>query len=474
MALGLGLGIQFTRRMGAGIDAQAQAHYNRVIADNGVIPSGLNGVNNFFKTVKAIYGTSDITTAISVGLDAQVLGYNLGAGVGTTAGQAAQILYSCSGASGDVEQTVASSQPLLLVHSGANYFFSPDASGNNCTSPNAVVNQISGNLEIICNVNITNSNAFNITKIGNYAFYKLTNNLLILNVNGISYTSTAQLSVFGDVFLKVTRESSNGNITFFTSTDGINYTQLGLTISGLSGAMATSTNEIIVCNQAVQSSILAKVYRATISNSIGGSPVVDFNPNSYNAATSQTQWTSSTGEVWTINTGTATTGYKGALVSKTIVQGDGIDDRLTSGTLPTRQYFTRFAAFNYLVGQSPEYIIAGNPVETHLIYFNAGILRLYNTAQEINVSGGAIANNLQLITGDYNGASSKVRRNNAADVTGTTGAATSTIINLFSSGSGSFPSNAIINTEIDAVAVSNDTQKTAMYNYIRSINNNAF
>jgi hypothetical protein len=408
-----------------------------------------------------------------VGLDAQVLGYKLGAGAGTTAGQAAQKLYSCSGSSGDVVQTTAASQPLLLVHSGANYFFSPDASGNNCTAPNAVVNQISGNLEIICNVNITNSNAFNITKIGNYAFYKLTNNFLLLNVNGISYTSTAQLSVFGDVFLKVTRESSNGNITFFTSTDGITYTQLGLTISGLSGAMATSTNQIVVCNQAVQSSILAKVYRATISNSIGGSPVVDFNPNQYNAATSQTQWTSSTGEVWTINTGTATSGYKGQIVTKTTIQGDGIDDRLTSGTLATRQYFTRFAAFNPFNLSPTGYIISGNPLETHLIYKSSNQIQLYNTPSQIQVSG-SLSNNLQLITGDYNGASSKVRRNNAADVTGTTGAATSTIINLFSSGAGTLFSNSIINTLIDAVAVSNDTQKTAMYNYIRSINNAAF
>jgi hypothetical protein len=64
-----------------------------------------------------------------------------------------------------VVQTTAASQPLLLVHEGANYFFSTDASGNNCTTPNAVVNQISGDLEIICNAKTTNSNAFNITKI---------------------------------------------------------------------------------------------------------------------------------------------------------------------------------------------------------------------------------------------------------------------------------------------------------------------
>jgi hypothetical protein len=470
--LSLGIGIPF-RRMGAGIDAQAQAHYNRVIADGGLIPSGLAGVNNFFKTVKGIYGTSDITTAISVGLDAQVLGYKLGAGAGTTAGQAAQKLYSCSGSSGDVVQTTAASQPLLLVHSGANYFFSPDASGNNCTAPNAVVNQISGNLEIICNVNITNSNAFNITKIGNYAFYKLTNNFLLLNVNGISYTSTAQLSVFGDVFLKVTRESSNGNITFFTSTDGITYTQLGLTISGLSGAMATSTNQIVVCNQAVQSFILAKVYRATISNSIGGAPVVDFNPNQYNAATSQTQWTSSTGEVWTVNTGTASTGYKGQIVTKTIVMSDGVDDFISVTGLTSRQYFTRYVAcIPYTNPNTAPRIISGN-ADTHLIFkTGAGAFEAFNGLQLAFT--GELVNILQALIVDYNSTNSKTFVNNAGETSGSTGTTSSTAVSLFGSVTGTTLSNAVINTVIQPISVDNSTTRTAMYNYIRSINNNAF
>ena len=50
---------------GTAIDAQAQAHYNRVIADGGVIPKGLAGCSAYFTAVKAIYATSDITTAIA-------------------------------------------------------------------------------------------------------------------------------------------------------------------------------------------------------------------------------------------------------------------------------------------------------------------------------------------------------------------------------------------------------------------------
>jgi hypothetical protein len=384
-----------------------------------------------------------------------------------------------------VVQTTAASQPLLLVHSGANYWFSSGVAGNFVSTPNAAGNDFSITMDIIVKAAPSNWSGNFIPLIaknidntaGNVAFYFMTisGKRLYLQIGGQAATSSVGHS-FNDNetgWVRVTYNGTTQKANFYTSTDGTSWSLLG-TEQNILIASVPSINTTLTVGLAKSLNIFTgKIHRATISNSIGGAPVVDFNPNQYNAANSQTQWTSSTGEVWTIATGTATTGYKGQIVTKTTIQGDGVDDRLTSGTLPTRQYFTRFAAFNYLVSQAPEYIIAGNPVETHLIYFNTPFLRLYNPGLEINVSG-AIANNLQLITGDYNGASSKVRRNNAADATGTTGAATSTIINLFSSGSGTLPSNAIINTEIDAVAVSNDTQKTAMYDYIRSINGNAF
>ena len=351
--LGLGIGIPF-RRMGAGIDAQAQAHYDRVIADGGLIPSGLVGVNNFFKTVKGIYGTSDITTAISVGLDAQVLGYKLGAGAGTTAGQAAQKLYSCSGSSGDVEQTVASSQPLLLVHSGANYWFGSAVSGNYCSTPNAAANQITGDIEIIVKANI-NNDATNQAFVAKYLsssqflFRKNSSNFLQLigsktaGAEDINATSTATISS-GVKWVKITRQASSGNTYFYTSTDGVTYTQLGAMVSTTAGNFVNGTDAINVGIFSTSGNpYLGAIYRLTISNSIGGAPVVEFNPNQYNAATSQTQWTSTTGEVWTINTGTATGGYKGLIVDKTYIQNDGVDDFLiatTSGSGIKSQYFT--------------------------------------------------------------------------------------------------------------------------------------
>ena len=480
----IGIGLRIGLFGSGSIDAQAQAHYNRVIADGGVVPAGVSGTNAFFNAVKTIYATSDITTAVSVGVDAHYLGYKMGAGAGATSGQAVQKLYSCAGSSGDVVQTTAASQPLLLAHNGAssdNYWYSPRVTGNFVSSPNATVNQISGNIEIIIRYQSNTSGIVQTllmkgnTTSYNYAFdISNTNNLRFIFGGFEVISSSAAVNPLTLQYYKVTRNSSTGSVQFFTSSDGITYTQLGTTQSSTSGNLPTNTVQLVIGDNTAftGNGSQGNIYRATIANSIGGTPVVDFNPSTYNASTSQTQWTSTTGEVWTINTGTASTGYKGVLVDRTIVQGDGVDDRLTSGTLTSRQYFTRYAVLNYLTGQFSEYIISGNPTETHLIYFAINLL-FYNTANEITVSG-ATANNLQLITGDYNGITSKVRRNNSSDVTGVTGPATSTIVNLFTSGAGGSQSNSIISTLIDITSVSNNTQKSAMYNYIRSINNNAF
>jgi hypothetical protein len=66
------------------IDTDAQANYNRIIADGGV--SDINRLNYLIKGLKAIYG--DLAN-VPVCYDAHWIGYKLGSGTGTTAGQAA-------------------------------------------------------------------------------------------------------------------------------------------------------------------------------------------------------------------------------------------------------------------------------------------------------------------------------------------------------------------------------------------------
>jgi hypothetical protein len=494
--LGLGIGIPF-RRMGAGIDAQAQAHYDRVIADGGLIPSGLVGVNNFFTTVKAIYGTSDITTAISVGLDAQVLGYKLGAGAGTTAGQAAQKLYSCSGSSGDVVQTTAASQPLLLVHSGANYWWGSGVANNFSSTPSAAANQITGDIEIIVKMQTNDwTPAVQSTIVSkwkdiggsNYSYLcrlMADGSLRLLTSPDGSNAVNAQSDAVvpfadGDIgYLKFVRDVNNGsggNSTYFyTSTDGVTYTQLGSTIvnSGTTSIYAGSTPLQIGANDTngAENPLRAKIFRATISNSIGGTPVVDFNPSQYNAATSQTQWTSSTGEVWTINTGTAN-GYKGLLVNKTIIQGDGIDDVLIGTGLASRQYYSSYVASRIQTNSGVVRGILGSLGQRNLIYVNTtGDVRAI--AVGVVQFAGEVNDRLQLFTANFVLSAGSVLTNNANKITGSLGGAANTSVYLLSDGSTGF-GNHVISSAIQSVTTDSDTINTSMYNYIRSINNNAF
>jgi hypothetical protein len=487
--LGLGIGIPF-RRMGAGIDAQAQAHYNRVIADGGLIPSGLVGVNNFFKTVKGIYGTSDITTAISVGLDAQVLGYKLGAGAGTTAGQAAQKLYSCSGASGDVVQTTAASQPLLLTHTtGNNYWFGSGIDGNFVSTPNRTP---AGSTQLDIRVKFEGGNLN-----ANRTFFSQsgagggetdifilrfanastgTINMLFGAGLALSQTSSVGIGAIANYmgWIRVTYSSNgtNADVTFFSSTDGSSWTQLS-THTVVSARLGNQNSPYQIGSNIGFNPFQGKISRATASNSIGGAPVVDFNPSQYNAATSQTQWTSSTtGETWTINTGTATTGYKGVLVDRTIVQGDGVDDLLRIGSLPSKQYFSLYLAANGFSSSGNVALFNGDVGDRHLIFQTSSTsISAYNGTSLAFV--GEVANRLYLATVNFDNTNSNTLYNNSNKQTGATGTNTSTGYSIFG-GAGNGFSNAIVNTLLATSSVNTTIQNTDVYNYIKSINNNAF
>ena len=656
----IGIGIPFGRRSG-GVDAQAQAHFDRVIADGGLVPSGLSGVNAFFNTIKTIYGTSDINTAISVGLDPQVLGYKLGAGSGTTLGQAAQKLYSPkdvfggigtgnaywegSGVTGnfiqsntsayntndidievqastvattgdvsfvnisngtsttvdffysktngviqfqyytggfrnsfavatiadgdifrvtrnattgsivfrkngiilttsgaqvagvldfvnttikigqgvckinyanfyiagvlnktfnpnqytgantwtsttsevwtvnrtgaglaDVVQTTAASQPLLLAHNGSdNYYWGSGVAGNFMSTPNATANQITGDIEISAYIDNTGGDAlFNVIggkRISSgYLFAISSRQLQLYTAATTSSTVNVASNYIG--WVKVFRSATTGIVTFYTSTDGITYTQLGLDRSTTAGNLIDNTTPLLVGSWSAGNQFTGKIYRFKIATSLNGTPVVDFNPNQYNAATSQTQWTSSTGEVWTINTGTATTGYKGILVDRTITMGDGINDRLTSGTLTSRTSFTVYIAVNVLSFSGR--FMDGNSALTKTLYGTSSNISMFGGSGGFDFVG-ETPQRLQMLTANFQSAPNvyaRVNNNARATTASSIGNSASTGINLFTDGGGANPANVMITTLIQSTT--NDPLNDNMYNYIRSINNNAF
>jgi len=475
--------------MGGGIDPQALEHYNRVIDDLGMVPAGLLGTNAWFLAVKAVYGVTDITTAISAAYDPHYLGVKVGAGSGTTLGQAATKLYSCSGASGDLVQATAASMPLLLVKNStdANYYF-PDVSSVGCATPNAAVNQITGDIDIQFKINKKAGKNYSFSKWSGTAasasywmYYDNGTQKVVLGYsNGssnIEHPSSVTYTTTGILWLRATRVSSTGVVAFyFKINDSDSWTQIGANVAGASGSINVGNTTLNVANTSGFASSQEAFYRATISNTIGGTPVVDFNPASYNAATSQTQWVSSTSETWTINQVTATSGYKGWLVDRTYIMGDGVDDFLTpaAGNTPAVPT-TMYCAFRGWKdnGGLARGVFGSQDANYFIGRFNYSNIATYaggNTYLNVATSTDAI----KLATYVRRNGTNELQVNNAAatSVTENTNTNTGSKVNIFFINAGY--DMAVFSTGIITSSADTTTQKTAMYNLIRGMNNNAF
>jgi hypothetical protein len=470
----IGIGIDVIS--GPGIDADATTIYNRIIADGGV--SDLTRLNFFVKGLKAIYGS---LTNVPVCYDAHWIGYKLGSGTGATAGQAAAKLYSLTVA-GDAVQTTAASQPLLLAHNGSssgNYYQGVGVLTNSVTTPNASANNITGDIEIIWNITSLNISTISqiVGKFGSsfcYNVYQWSSQRLYFETQyGAVISSNHGVTSGTNIWFKITRTSSNGNISFFKSTDGITYSLINTDTTKSAGALSTGgTLDIFNADPQV-----AKLFRLTISNSIGGAPVVDFNPATYNASTSQTAWTSATGEVWTINTGTATTGYKGVLVDRTITMLDGVDDTIRNTSVLRGDICSQYLAYKTENAVSSGYAFL---TSTSGLYDNAFTPESANMKLYMNGSLGSLTKTLgttlALFTATNNqGVLNTLQRNNDTEVSNTyTPALSGTGISIGRTGIASTFQKGNINTYILITGTDNTTVRTATYNLIRSLNNNAF
>jgi len=480
---------------GKGIDADATTIYNRIIADGGV--SNLTRLNFFVKGLKTIYGS---LANVPVCYDAHWIGYKLGSGTGATAGQAAAKLYSLTVA-GDAVQTTAASQPLLLAHNGAssdNYWWVTTAGSSGtslCSTPDASANQITGSIEFTAKFSTSTPTlglfliGKDTTSIRGYNFVYNNGILSIALRKGGSfagYNSTASFSLAVNqiIYVKGNYNSITGNINFFTSNDGISYTQLGATVSAGAGAIDSVSTAVSVGafgngNGLTHNGV--NIYRATISNSIGGTPVVDFNPASYNASTSQTAWTSATGEVWTINTGTATSGYKGVLVDRTVVQGDGIDDSMETansvwGSVSSVYSAIKFINLNTKLGTSVDSNLANIAIQKYEGIDAVNNYFVFQGGININTNVSSRNNLNTLYNSVRNGSSSALNFNNGTSTTGTLNTAISTGVRILAN-RGNTPTlftNGNLNTILISSSADSGATRTATYNLIRSLNNNAF
>ena len=488
MSIRIGIGLDiFSNR----IDPEAQSIYNRIIA----IPNGfsnLSRLNYFVKGLKAIYGT---LSNVPVCYDAHWIGGVLGSGVGATAGQACARLCSLTVA-GDAIQATASAQPLLLAHNGAstdNYFYAGpgnDVVGAYCKTNTNISPQI--NTDFTFEFNFSNfisrgllGGVPNSSTNGWSLAITPTNVLKLYRRNAGTFSnidSTTTITTTGNRWVKVVR--SGNDYSFWQKADGGTYAQVGTTITDAT-AMNTYTLPIQIGDgfNPNYAGIGCNILRAKFYNDATQTTLIsDFNPATYNASTSQTQWTSTTGEVWTINKSSTYGSLKGYLVDRNIVMGNGTSFFMTQQATVVAQPYT-----NYFTGA----VIAPNNSNFFIdcgTSWGAGnrgsiIERTMGTTIELYAGAPAsvpvlISNTMNLYACLFNGISSGIKKNNNSFVASSSNSGTDTLKGItlmvrFGLDSTSFL-NGVFTTVIISGANDTESTRTATYNFIRSLNNNAF
>jgi len=197
------------------------------------------------------------------------------------------------------------------------------------------------------------------------------------------YSGVAVGALDGSIkWLRVTHDVDNGaggnDIKFYTSDDGVTWTQLGATqttagvTSLFDGVNPVAIGQNILSDQ----DLVGKVYRVEIHNGIGGSIVALFDAEE--ASTNVSSFVSSTGETWTINT----SGTNPAHIVSSLI------DSLGNGTLTTT-YQSREDSDDNTVITFTLYFVAGSTTT-----FKSGV---WSVALPIPNGGTIVTGNAKLV-----------------------------------------------------------------------------
>lgn len=411
-------------------DYLVTAHVARVAQQGGTIDNPA-----LLKLYVQYLVSNNLMSSQYIGAIPSVTGYKIQAA--TT--QNCQIVFSVDPAGstsgayiGDMSQATLLNQPKLLKYNGEKYLWSSGVAGNWVDCSSSANTQFTDDIEIIMKVNVNLTLGGQQRFFGQYSTghtthytgldYYVGNIRFYLDSGSIIATTPNWFTDSVDSWIKVTRTASTGNVVFYKSSDGTNWTVQATVIGLTSGTIIPSTTGISIgsdSNTGGAGLQGGKVYKATFSKVIGGTPTVNFDFTNYNPAVSETTWTATTGETWTLNRPVAyidSASLKSTIVTRTKIQTT-TSLYLSSGKFtPATSYVTIWNTFTNL--DTPEALyyrsiyannsnasIIGSPYLNHMITFNSYSSPYlgyypYSTAPYVNYPNN---NKLTLFTGVIGG-----------------------------------------------------------------------
>lgn len=372
----------------------------------------------------------------------------------------------------DLYQGTVSKQPVYLPWVGSNYGYVNGVALNYFTTPDSVPLRVTGDLDLRAFVALSSwaSGSENplVSKWStaaqlcyNFSVNSAGNLLLRVSLDGSATVSvvssvTVGFGAFVSSWVRVTRASATGTVFFYTSTDGVNWTQLGTSVATTSGAIFAGTS-IVLCgalNNAV--TMNGRIYRAQIYNGIAGTLAFDFNPAAYTSGTTLLDRS--------VNAATITINAGATIVTRTCVYGDGADDFVKAAPYSQSQPVTGYLTGQQVSWTSGDVFMDGNAVTT------GQLLQATGTPQ-VNISAGtSVAGNTNwvlqtgaVVTPLFNGASSALRVNRGTATTGNANTGTMNGLTLFASGTPANYANATVSElALYAAAHGADTQGRAI------------
>jgi hypothetical protein len=222
-----------------------------------------------------------------------------------------------------------SNDPKFLAWDGINYAYLPGVTSNYLSVPDSAALDITGDIDLRVQVALDSwangtTNQYLVSKLDgntNNRSYALNINSAGNIVFAYSTAGTATVTVSSTVvptitagtvkWVRATFDADNGasgnDTRFFTSDDGITWTQVGTTVTNAGVVTlfaSTAAVEIGTTNVGTTNFSIGKFYRAQILNGIDGVPVLDVD-TSVLATGSATSFTALTGQTVTINRQTA-------------------------------------------------------------------------------------------------------------------------------------------------------------------------